>query len=205
MLASEISDRVKRQFGDTAGIQITDADVIRWINDAQREIAKSDGLLQTFATTDSVAGQQEYVRPPDILTLRSVHYDGRKLQALSPQEAEDFISSNDTSTGVPDRFWIWATKIFLYPIPAAAGIGSIRIFYTRQPRLIDDLTDTPEINLEHHGRIVEYCLQQAYEMDENWQAAQLKGKQFKDGLETKKVEDGPNDYYPIITIRPEDS
>lgn len=204
MLVSDVGLRVKRQFGDEAGIQVTDADIIRWVNDAQREIAKEDSLLQTFATTNAVANQQEYVRPPDILALRSVHYEGIKLKALSPQEAEEYISTKNVPTGEPQVFWIWANKIFLYPIPASAGVDNIRIFYTRMPRLVDTVDDTPEINVEHHGRIVEYALQQAYEMDENWQAAQMKAKQFKDGMESKQVEENPNDYYQTISVRPED-
>lgn len=204
MLVNDIGLRVKRQFGDEAGIQVTDADIIRWVNDAQREIAKEDSLLQTFATTSAVANQQEYVRPPDILVLRSVHYNGIKLKGLAPQEAEDYIATKDTPIGEPQVFWIWANKIFLYPIPSANLVDGIRIFYTRLPKPVDSQDDAPEINVEHHGRIVEYALQQAYEMDENWQAAQMKQKQFKDGMEAKPSEPDPSDYYATITVRPED-
>jgi hypothetical protein len=50
MLVSEIATRVRRQFGDDVGILITDADIIRWVNDAQREIAVKANLLQVRAT-----------------------------------------------------------------------------------------------------------------------------------------------------------
>lgn len=206
MLVSEIATRVKRQFGDESGVQITDADIIRWINDAQREIVAENGLLQTFATTSIIASQQEYVRPPDILSLRSIHLDGRKLTALSPQEAEEYLGSNTTPTGSPTTFWIWANKIFLYPTPTTAGTDNLRIFYSRMPQAVDDLADTPEIGIEHHGHIVEYCLLQAYEMDENWTAVEQKKRQFDEGLkELKGREDwSSRDFYPSITSLPED-
>lgn len=55
MLVSEIATRVKRQFGDEAGAQIEDADILRWVNDAMIDIARTNNLLQISATTATTA------------------------------------------------------------------------------------------------------------------------------------------------------
>ena len=198
MLVSEIATRVKRQFGDEAGIQVTDADIIRWVNDAQREIASNNDLLQTVATTAVVSGQREYTLPPDILLLRSVHHKGRKLRPLSSREAEEYLSTG-IANGEPTHFWSWATKISLYPQPTEADADDLQIFYTRQPAVVAAVGDTPEVPMEYHSRIVEYCLAQAYELDENWAAASQKSQQFSSGVANLKGREEVNDFYPHIT------
>lgn len=205
MLVSEIATRVKRQFGDESGVQITDDDVIRWTNDAMREIASSNDLLQTRATTALVVGQAEYTLPPDILLLRSVHMAGKKLTPLSTREAEEYTIDTGAK-GSPSTFWIWANKIKLYPAPDVADPDDLQIYYTRTPALVTVVGNTPELPVEYHSRIVEYCLAQAYELDENWEAAQQKGNQFTVGLQTLKGKEEWQtvDYYPSITSLPED-
>lgn len=198
MIVSEIATRVKRQFGDEAGIQVTDSDIIRWINDAQREIASNNELLQTVATTSVVVGQKEYTLPPDILLLRSVHYQSRKLRPLTAREAEEYLSTGNAD-GHPTHFWTWAKKISLYPQPQVSDPDDLQIFYTRQPADVAADGDTPELPLEYHNRIVEYCLAQAYELDENWTAAQQKSQQFNLGVTDLKGREEVVDYYPHVT------
>lgn len=198
MLVSEIALRVKRQFGDEAGIQVTDPDIFRWINDAQREIAASNDLLQTVATTAVIPGQQTYALPSDILLLRSVHYQGSKLRPLTSREAEEYLVDG-LASGRPTHFWSWANQINLYPQPDTSDPDDMKIFYTRQPTAITTVNDTPELPLEYHNRIVEYCLAQAYELDENWAAAQQKSQQFSAGVVDMKGKEEVVDYYPHIT------
>lgn len=204
MNVGEIATRVKRQFGDESGVQVTDADIIRWVNDAQREIAGNNDLLQTVATTAVISGQREYTLPPDILLLRSIHYGGSKLTPLNSREAEEYIQIQQS--GTPGTFWVWANKLNLFPTPSASDPDDLQIFYTRQPANVTVTADVPELPLEYHNRIVEYCLQQAYELDENWEAASQKAGQFVNGLAALKGKEDWDtvDYYPSITTLPDD-
>ena len=64
MNVGDVLTRVRRTFGDEAGIQITQDDVIRWINDAQREaVMQNEGLLQKVGYVASTADTQEYTLP----------------------------------------------------------------------------------------------------------------------------------------------
>lgn len=205
MIVSEIVTRVQRQFGDEASIQITEADVIRWINDAQRDIALNNGLLQTRATANIVAGDATYTLPPDILTIHSVRFNGLRLRAVSIQEAETQID-NLAESGTPVMFWLWSVKnLQVYPVPTAPITDGLHIIYSRQPVAVTLAADTPELPTQYHNRIVEYCLQQAYELDENWQAASQKQQQFTDGVTRLKADEewGARDFYPSITSLPE--
>ena len=201
---SDIIARVERQFGDEANIQVEDADIIRWINDAQRELALHNNLLQARAVAGVVKGQAEYTLPLDILTVRSIRHNGQKLQPMSAQEAEERIT-NTTESGQPQYFWVWSQRVTLYPTPDTTITEGLQIFYSRQPASVAVATDIPELPVQYHNRIVEYCLQKAYELDENWQAAQVKGQQFQDGVNELKanVDWVERDFYPTITSLPE--
>lgn len=204
LTVGDIIARVERQFGDEANIQIEDTDIIRWINDAQRELALHNNLLQARAVASSLKGQAEYTLPLDVLTIRSIRYDGLKLQPISAQEAEERIQ--DTSqTGTPTHFWAWSQRITLYPTPDSAITDGLQIFYSRHPSTVAVATDIPELPAQYHNRIVEYCLKMAYELDENWTAAQVKGQQFQDGVNELKgnVDWVERDFYPTITSLPE--
>lgn len=200
MLVSEIATRVTRQFGDEVGAQITSGDIIRWVNDAQREIAHNNDLLQTTATTAVVVGKDQYTLPPDVLTLRSVRYAGNRLQYVSPEEAATLLTDN-TSSGTPTHYSVWARNIDLYPRPDTADPDDLQLYYTRQPAVVTTTTDEPELPLQYHNRIVEYCLAQAYELDDNVESHKWKMQQFQEGVDKLKSNNDwqVQDTYPSIT------
>lgn len=212
MLVSEIATRVMRQFGDEAGVQIDNSDIIRWVNDAMREIAISADLVQTIGSAPLVSGQNSYTLPANVLTLRSVRYNGMKLTPLSQTEFEEYIDSTASTypTGTPTHFTAWGGSLQVYPAPdssAVATASTLQIFYTGTPLEVTAVTDTPVLSVQYHNRIVEYCLQQAYELDENWGAAQQKAQQFEQGVRELRNEQqwAARDVYPSITTLPEDS
>ncbi len=204
LTVQQILTRVTRQFGDTANVQIDSTDIVRWVNDAMREIVLQNQLLQAVATGAITAQQSNYTLPNDMLTLRSIKCDGRKLRPMSLSEAETQIPDFDNTAiypvDLPQSFWIWANQLYLYPSPSSQAL-QLRIYYTRQPVDVVNLTDVPELLPQYHNRIVEYCLQQAYELDENWAASQIKGKQFADGVNQLKdnVDWVERDFYPFVT------
>lgn len=199
MKVSDIAARVKRQFGDESGVQITDDDIMRWINDAQRELAVINDLLQTTATAAITVGQEQYYLPPDILKLRSVRVGGRRLAYVSIEDAADLIpDSRQGPTGTPTHFTQFANKIDLYPTPDRADGNDLQLYYTRIPLSVAKVTDTPELPSQYHNRITDFCLQHAYEMDENWQGASVKQAAFEAGRLELKGQEMMQESYPSI-------
>jgi hypothetical protein len=204
--------RVKRTFGDEAGVQITDQDLIRWINDGQEEICtNNEGLMETTSASDSVANQAEYDVPVDFSVLRSLKYKGYRLKALSFAEFNEYLDGysatpNSYGPGTPVVFMVWNNKITLFPTPDASITAAIGIFYIKRPSPVGNLADDLSIPLQYHNAVVNFCLQQAYELDEDYAKAQVKKGQFDDTM--MKLNDRnkwtAQEYYPTITTLPQD-
>ena len=183
MIVADILSRVKRQFGDESGAQITDEDIIRWVNDGQNEIAQMHDLLEATATAYTVDGKVDYDLPPNMVSLKSVYYDDRKLENLSTQEFDEWIRQwNDGSKGSGDS-WVytsWGNKVTLFPAPSERK--ALRLVYSCFPAPVETSTDTLNIPTRYHNRLVEYVLQQAYELDENFEAAAYKANQLSNSM-----------------------
>ena len=216
MNVSEILTRVKRQFGDESGVQVTDEDIIRWINEGQRQIVmQNEGLLETTATANAVVNQQEYVIPATALILRSVSYQSPddmsyyKLEGLSMPQLDAYIDGWDGdafSTGTPLVYTIFGGNILLFPIPDRSATNAIKIYFNRTPVDVVTGADIPDLPLLYHDSLVKSCLQMAYELDENWDGAKEKAIQLDADVALLRGRDAwkKQDTYPIMTVLPED-
>jgi len=216
MIVSDIQTRVKRQFGDEAGVQITDDDIIRYINDGQRKIvAQNESLLQKISTANSVSGQDEYSLPADALILRSISYKSTadlsyyKLKGLSLAEFDEYVDGWDGSAfgdGTPLVFMLYGSTITLFPKPNQSTVDAIKLYYTRIPTNVAMASDTPDLPVLYHEVLVTYCMSQAYIMDEDVEAAAAMGQQIQGDMTILRgrSEWNTQESYPTITIRAED-
>src|SRR5215813_3046774 len=84
MIVSDVVIRVRRIFGDEAAVQVTDDDIIRWINDGQIEVVKhNEGALQKSDLVDLVANQSTYAMPADLLIVRALRFKYTSMQSFS--------------------------------------------------------------------------------------------------------------------------
>lgn len=216
MLASDIANRVKRRFGDESGVQLTDDDIIKSINDAQRKIVRrSTSLLEVTATSSSVGNTQEYNLPTNLFIFRMMMYKGssdtayRKMQGMSLQEFNEYIDGWDQTTsdvGVPTTYSLHANKFLVYPVPTAAVTNAFKLYYVRRPTDIVSLSDTPDLPEDYHTIIMDLVLKDAYEMDEDWEAAGNKSQEANVDINYLQ---GNQDWkqtevYPSILVRIED-
>lgn len=203
MLVSEIATRVRKQFGDDAGVVITDADIIRWVNDAQLEIVGKVDVLQGSATAGTIANTADYTFPTTYNRVHSIKWRGSRLRELNLQQAEELVPNKDNAstypTGNPQYYWIWGNVFTLYPAPATTEAGALRIFYIRNPVAVTAVGDTPELHTKYHPRLVEYCMAQAAELDENDQRYATKINQFQQGVAAESGRERTTQYYPFIT------
>jgi hypothetical protein len=216
VIVSDIYSRVKRQFGDESGVQLTDDDILRYINSGQREIVmQNEGLLEKTALTSTVANQQEYDLPVDLLILKfiSLKYTDQlsyfKLRGLKTTDFNEYIdgwSGTALGTAAPYVYTIFSGKIILFPIPDTSVVDALKIYYNRKPVDVAGSSDTPDLPELYHEALVKYCLQQAYEMDEDWDASQLKGSALDSdiALLRGREEWREQETYPVITVRQED-
>jgi hypothetical protein len=217
MNLAEVKTRVKRTFGDESGVQISDEDITRWVNDAQRAIVLSnEGLLEKTGTANLVANQQEYSLPEDLLILQGITCKGTvestsymKLQGYNLSQFNEYIDGWDGNlygTGTPAIYTVFANLVRLFPVPAVDVTNGLKYFYNQTPTEIVGDSDQLALPIVYHNAIINYCLKQAYELDEDWQTSNLKNTEMASDLHLARGRDSwkNQETYPTLTILPDD-
>lgn len=217
MTVDEVFFWVKRAFGDESSVQITDEDLFRWINGAQREVVlQNEEILQTVITTDLVADQNEYPFPADALVVRTLRMKTASMLSyqyilpLNLQEFDKLIDGWDgTVHGTSQTsfyFTIYERSIFLFPTPDRSTVDGLKILYSRRPTEIALTTDPIVLPEEYHNAIVTYMIAQANVLDEDYEASSLHKAEFANQVRMNsfKHQEAARETYPTITCLPED-
>jgi hypothetical protein len=201
---SDVATWVKRQFGDESGVQITDSDIIRWINQAQAEIAFLADPIQAISSSVLVPGTYTYPLPVETATkIISLRVDGNPIQSIEFQEAELRLQKEDpqhTSTGRPRYWYKFANQLYLWPTPDTAW--SIDIFYFKDPADITGTADLLNLPDKYFEPIVQFVMAKAYELDEEFESSKTAMQAFNDRLGRTVEEDNTTSvaFYPKLTF-----
>jgi len=204
---SDVGDYVKRQFGDESGVQITDDDILRWVNMGQQDLAFIAKAIQGTATTAYAAGQTEYVLPTEkAIEITSIRVDGRPIKGVEFQVAESLIVDSDptasTSAKYPDFWWRWGNTINFWPKPTTESDGlEIKVYYIGTPETLVDQSDFLGLPDKYFEALTEYVLSKAYELDEDVQSATGSYQRYMDRLGQSFEEDkAENLFYPVLSF-----
>lgn len=209
----DVSDRVRTTFGDTSGAQVTDAMMIRWINDGQQEIINNNPVLKGTKYSDYIAEQTEYTFPTDAVQfIEAVYVDGRPIRNLTPQEYREYVLQMDPEVKiVSDYPAVWYERngvITFYPKATKTYTNGLKLEYVKTPASINAISSSTYLTIpdRYLNHLVDYVLAQALELDENYSAAQYKQAQFRDGLDrlSNKENVSQIDMYPSVMMDPED-
>jgi hypothetical protein len=216
LTVGDVFDRVKRTFGDESSAQVTEDDILRWINDAQREaIMQNEGLNLTLGYLDLVAGQAEYDLPANLFTLHHVWatvISGNQYYKLSPMPllGLDTVADGWDNSDLIAYPMVYSNqqdgKLLLFPKPQASVASGIKLNYSAYAEDVVDVSSTLKLPPYFHSYIVNYCLMQGYEMDEDWESATHKAQQVQGDLDfnaNKKFWFG-RDSYPNISVTVDD-
>ena len=204
--ALDVITRVKTQFGDNSGAQLTDATILRWINDGQQEIVNNNPILKAVKQTDIVAGQAEYTFPNDkVQYIEAIYVENRPVKNLSPQSFRDFILADDPDTSAsakyPDVWYERAGVITFYPTPNENFVNGLKLEYVKMPTAVTAADSPLGVPDRYLNNLVNYCMMSALEYDENYGAAQYKLVQFRDGLDRLSYKENISqvDMYPGVS------
>jgi len=171
----DVSDRVRTTFGDTSGAQVTDAMMIRWINDGQQEIINNNPVLKGTKYTNYTAGTTEYTFPSDsVQFIEAVYVDGRPIKNLSPQEYREYILEVDpdleTTSAYPAIWYERNGVITFYPKATTTYTNGLKLEYVKTPAAINAISSATYLTIpdRYLSHLVEYVLSQALELDENY-------------------------------------
>lgn len=210
----DVKSRVKRQFGDESGVQIMDSDIYSWISDAVRHIVlNNEETIEATATIDIVASQQDYDFPSDVISITSVTCETGdatsyfNIRGYPMEQFNTYVDGWDGGFfggGQPAIYTVYDNKIKLFPIPDSAKAAGLKILYSTY---LAEITADVAIELPrlYFNIIVDYCLQKAYEMDEDWIAAEIKMQSVQQELHIARGKTKPlQDRYQTITILDDD-
>jgi hypothetical protein len=211
MIVSDIIIRVRRVFGDEAAVQVTDDDIIRWINDAQIEVVKNnDDALPSTALLNLVANQSTYALPTDLLILRSLRFKVPGMLSFSNlsyknmQEFDDSVDGWDGTafgSGSPVFFTRYAGNVILFPTPDTAMTSGLKVLYNQKPADVVLTSDPLSLPILYHNTIWKYCMWHASLMDEDHEPALMYQQNFQTDLDTLSENEAaaPVATYPTIT------
>lgn len=210
MRLDDIIKRVQRQFGDDVEAQITQEDIVNWVNDACLEIVTKNMTNQAnlVGYSDIIEGKSTYSLPPDLYKLRNVRANGKVIrgttydQLVSTYDGQ-LSDTTNPAVGEPEWYWVEGGKLNLVPQPNNT-LGTLDIFYISRPDLMDVnmLTREPDVPTEYHPRIVEYCIAQAAELDDDSEKYQIKMSEFASNVNMLKQngeQPESDSTYPSIT------
>lgn len=140
----DVASYVKRQFGDESGVQITDEDILRWVNSAQAEIANSNGVLKATATMPLSVDVYQYPlgASMSIESIQSIRVQGIRIEHMSFNEFELYVENEDPnriSRGRPTVWTEWGGSLNLYPIPDSGY--TMEVFFYAAPTVLTSQTD----------------------------------------------------------------
>lgn len=202
----EVLTWVKRQFGDESGVQITDSDILRWLNMAQLEIAKTTKCIQKISTGPVTKGVYQYSLPTeDSLEIVSLSINGAPVKGIEFQYADSYIMENDpgrVSTGNPMYWWRFSNQLFFWPTPDKTNATAMTIYHIGIPPQVLSPSDPLGLPDRYFEAIIMFCMTKAYELDEDYQAAAGARQQYGERVGETFEDDirGENLFYPSITV-----
>lgn len=206
----QLQTALNRQFGDESAVQVALTDVVRWINQAQLEIVKDNNILRSTGTVDLVAGTYAIsLATLNVLTIKALHLNGAPIRFVPFEQYEQTIQKNDplrTNVNTPTMWTEWAGTLYLYPTPSTSYPGGLTVYFQQSPADISSASDKLSVPDIYFNAVLQYCLQQAYELDENWSGSQVKAEQFQSSIMSlaEKGSSPSSEFYPMPTISPGD-
>lgn len=163
----------------------TDAELIRWINEGQRDVARRVEVLQVFNTTvAAVAGTAKYTLPANVIRVHRVDFVPTGSTQIYHMESRVYDEMDQvwginpsTQRSYPDFYVIWGVpggtglQMQVYPVPSSAG--QFQIYYYRLPVDVVNVGDTLDIPEGWQDLVylyAEYCAKRKLR-DSTWQEA----------------------------------
>jgi len=183
----DVYDAVKRMFGDESGVQLTNTDIVRWVNEAQVDLASQNQIIPAVATLPVTANVATYDLSgvtPRIDSIASILLDGRRIGNIPISQAEESISLSDpdgVEIGAPQFWYEWAGEITFWPKPGQNYTMTLR--YTAEPTDVTvNAADVLSVPDECFTDIVNFVLMKAYEMDENPEMMAVKQAEYSSSV-----------------------
>lgn len=205
MNLGDVIRQVQRLFGDSFEVQINVSDIKDWANEAIMQIVRQAETNQASAsftygpTTDGVD------LPAQFIGEKRVAFNGTSLEKTSINELDD-VGINSTDTGAPNKFYIWGSKMYLWPVPSPSVTNGLVLWYIQAPARVDDVNIQLPVPLVFHMDVVRMCLIRARELNEDYEQARVLKAEVDANLGQVRYEseNRARETFPVIKDDPGD-
>lgn len=167
----EVRTDVRSRLDETnaASGYFTDTELNRWINEAQRDIARRAEVLQSFNTSvNAVVGTAKYNLPSDVIRVHRIEFvptgstQVYPLESRTYDELDQYWGVNPTTQrSYPSYYAIWGVpggtslQVQFYPVPSNTGV--FNIYYYRLPGALTADGNTLDIPEGWQDLVALYC------------------------------------------------
>lgn len=148
--AADIITRARVLLNDTSSDstrqRFSDAQLLGFLNDGQREAVAFSWVLKSSYTLTLVSGTTEYALPSDFVATWRVLYRDKKLDQTSLPELDANTVGWRNVAGIPQKYYIYlgaTTNIGFYPAPSTGSAGTVVVYYYQQPADLTTTSETP--------------------------------------------------------------
>lgn|SRR3990167_2822641 len=186
MTLSELETAAREQYNAVGDTNWSSSEIRTLVYGACLDMARKALVIEDVFSSSTVASQQEYSYPTNVISIKRVTYAGAKLEKISFREDDYLTGQNQatTSTGTPTHYAEFNNTIYLRPTPSA--VGTLKVFAYVEPQALTSAS-TLEIPTLFHMDLVDYVIGRMYAKDKDFNSAQyFQGLWDKHLLEAKK-------------------
>lgn len=184
MTIDEIIDRV-RQKTMIDSSEITDNEMILWLNDAQDEVANRSNWDWLMGTEDitTVATQANYAMTADWSSIGAIIEDNQRrplvpvtVEAVRRQYGDDIPSGTRAK-----YYYIWINELYLLPTPSTSSVV-YHVYAEGLPTLFTVTSDAPAFMQTFHKVLADYVEARVWEREEEFEKSQIADGRFEFGV-----------------------
>jgi len=177
MTPAEIIEAARNRYNAIGDNFFSDTELYEVIYGLCCEII-SDGLvIEGKYSTTTVASQQEYDFPTNAINIRRMTYDGKKIEQITFEEADQkYTNSAGTyGSGTPRHYVLWNRVIYLFPVPDDT---KTLLIYSHDNQQTISNTATISLPAIFHPVIVEGLVAEMAFKDKNFAASDRARNKF---------------------------
>lgn len=185
MTIDEIIDRVRQKtMIDTS--EISDNQMILWLNDAQDEVSNRSNWDWLMGTEDIVTadGTGNYALAADWTSIVVIVEDGERrplvpvtVEAVWHQYGDDLPTATRAK-----YYYIWANELYLLPVPTS--VVTYHVYAEGLPTVFTATSDSPAFLQTFHKVLADYVEARVWEREEEFEKSQVAEGHFEFGVRT---------------------
>lgn len=166
MTPQEVNTAARDLYNATGDTFFTDLQIYNWMWQACHILAKKAWLIESTATVSTIAGTQTYAYPSNVIAIKRITVNGKKIKRITLRDDDAITLSNQTVTtqGWPIYYTDFNYTLYLRPIPD--GVYSMVVYSYNDASAIT-ASSTLQIPALFHFDLVDYILWRMFGKDKD--------------------------------------